>query len=57
MTGSAPEAGDQFQVGDLVDDTSVADLRELPPFANLLVWTMNSPYRMVDTPMPLPGSS
>jgi len=40
-----------------VDDTSVADLRELPPFANLLVWTMNSPYRMVDTPMPLPGSS
>jgi len=32
-------------------------LRELLPFANLLVWTMNSPYRMVDTPMPLPGSS
>ena len=40
------------RIGDLVDDTAGVDLRELPPFTTLLVWTMNSRYRVVVTQWP-----
>jgi hypothetical protein len=36
------------QIGDLVD----VHLRDLPPFTTLLVWTMNSLYRVVITHWP-----
>ena len=39
-------------IGDLVDDTGGVDLRDLPPFITLLVWTMNSVYRVVITHWP-----
>jgi len=40
------------RVGDLVDDTAGVHLRNLPPFSTLLVWTMNSVYRVVITQWP-----
>jgi hypothetical protein len=40
------------RIGDLVDDTAGVDLRDLPPFTTLLVWTMNSRYRVVVTEWP-----
>lgn len=40
------------RVGDLVDDTAGVHLRDLPPFTTLLVWTMNSLYRVVVTHWP-----
>ena len=39
-------------IGDLVDDTAGVHLRDLPPFTTLLVWTMNSLYRVVVTHWP-----
>ena len=39
-------------IGDLVDDTAGVHLRDLPPFTTLLVWTMNSLYRVVVTQWP-----
>jgi hypothetical protein len=39
-------------IGDLVDDTAGVHLRNLPPFITLLVWTMNSVYRVVITHWP-----
>lgn len=39
-------------IGDLVDDTAGVHLRGLPPFTTLLVWTMNSLYRVVVTQWP-----
>ena len=39
-------------IGDLVDDTAGVDLRGLPSFTTLLVWTMNSVYRVVVTQWP-----
>ena len=39
-------------IGDLVDDTPGVHLRDLPPFTTLLVWTMNSLYRVVVTHWP-----
>jgi hypothetical protein len=39
-------------IGDLVDDTAAVHLRDLPPFTTLLVWTMNSLYRVVVTHWP-----
>ena len=38
--------------GDLVDDTAGVRLRDLPPFTTLLVWTINSLYRVVITQWP-----
>jgi hypothetical protein len=35
------------RIGDLVDDTVGVHLSVLPPFTTLLVWTMNSLYRVV----------
>lgn len=35
------------RIGDLVDDTAGVHLCDLPPFTTLLVWTMNSLYRVV----------
>jgi hypothetical protein len=40
------------RIGDLVDDTAGVRLRDLPPFTTLLVWTMNSVYRVVITQWP-----
>lgn len=40
------------RIGDLVDDTAGVYLRGLPPFTTLLVWTMNSLYRVVVTSWP-----
>ena len=40
------------RIGDLVDDTEGVHLRDLPPFTTLLVWTMNSLYRVVVTQWP-----
>jgi hypothetical protein len=40
------------RIGDLVDDTAGVHLRDLPPFTNLLVWTMNSLYRVIVTHWP-----
>jgi len=40
------------RIGDLVDDTAGVRLRDLPPFTILLVWTMNSRYRVVVTRWP-----
>jgi hypothetical protein len=40
------------RIGDLVDDTAGVHLRDLPPSATLLVWTMNSLYRVVITQWP-----
>jgi hypothetical protein len=40
------------RIGDLVDDTAGVHLRKLPPFTTLLVWTMNSLYRVVVTQWP-----
>ena len=40
------------RIGDLVDDTPGVHLRDLPPFTTLLVWTMNSLYRVVVTHWP-----
>ena len=40
------------RIGDLVDDTAGVRLRDLPPFTTLLVWTMNSLYRVVITQGP-----
>ena len=40
------------RIGDLVDDTAGVHLRDLPPFTILLVWTMNSLYRVVVTQWP-----
>ena len=34
------------RIGDLVDDTVGVHLCDLPPFTTLLVWTMNSLYRV-----------
>ena len=39
-------------IGDLVDDTAGVDLLGLPSFTTLLVWTMNSMYRVVVTQWP-----
>jgi hypothetical protein len=35
------------RIGDLVDDAAGVHLRDLPPFTTLLVWTVNSLYRVV----------
>ena len=35
--------------GDVVNDIKRVDVRHLPPFTTLLVWTMNSLYRVVIT--------
>ena len=40
------------RIVDSVDDTAGVDLRDLPPFTTLLVWTMNSLYRVVVTQWP-----
>ena len=40
------------RIGDLVDDTAGVHLRDLPPCTTLLVWTMNSLYRVVVTQWP-----
>jgi hypothetical protein len=40
------------RIGDLVDDTAGVHLRDLPAFTTLLVWTMNSLYRVVVTRWP-----
>jgi hypothetical protein len=40
------------RIGDLVDDTAGVHLRDLPPFTTLLVWTLNSLYRVVITQWP-----
>jgi hypothetical protein len=40
------------RIGDLVNDTAGVHLRDLPPFTTLLVWTMNSVYRVVVTQWP-----
>ena len=40
------------RIGDLVDDTAGVQLRDLPLFTTLLVWTMNSVYRVVVTRWP-----
>ena len=40
------------RIGDLVDDTVGVHLRDLPPFTTLLVWTINSLYRVVVTEWP-----
>jgi hypothetical protein len=40
------------RIGDLVDDTAGVHLRDLPPFTTLLVWTMNSVYRVIITHWP-----
>ena len=40
------------RIGDLVDDLGGVDLREIPPFTTLLVWTKNSLYRVVVTEWP-----
>jgi hypothetical protein len=40
------------RIGDLVDDTPGVHVRDLPPFTTLLVWTMNSVYRVVITQWP-----
>lgn len=40
------------RIGDLVDDAAGVHLRDLPPFATLLVWTRNSVYRVVITHWP-----
>jgi hypothetical protein len=40
------------RIGDLVDDAAGVYLRDLPPFTTLLVWTMNSVYRVVITQWP-----
>ena len=40
------------RIGDLVDDTAGVHLRDLPPFTTLLIWTMNSLYRVVVTHWP-----
>ena len=40
------------RIGDLVDHTAGVHLRDLPPFTTLLVWTMNSLYRVVVTQWP-----
>jgi hypothetical protein len=40
------------RVGDFVEDITSVDLRDLPPFTTLLVWTTNSLYRMVITRWP-----
>ena len=40
------------RIGDLEDDTTGVHLRDLPPFTTLLVWTMNSLYRVVVTEWP-----
>ena len=37
---------------DIVNDSEGVDLRRLPPFTTLLVWTVNSVYRVVLTPGP-----
>jgi hypothetical protein len=40
------------RIGDLVDDADGVHLRDLPPFTTLLVWTMNSLYRVIVTHWP-----
>ena len=40
------------EIGDLVNDIAGVHLRDLPPFTGLLVWTMNSLYRVVITHWP-----
>jgi hypothetical protein len=40
------------RIGDLVDDTTGVDLRDLRSSTTLLVWTMNSLYRVVVTHWP-----
>ena len=40
------------RIGDLVDDIAGVHLHEVPPFTTLLVWTMNSLYRVVVTQWP-----
>ena len=40
------------RIGDLIDDSAAVHLRDLPPFTTLLVWTMNSLYRVVVTQWP-----
>lgn len=40
------------RIGSLVEDLAGVDLRTLPPFTTLLVWTMNSLYRVVITGWP-----
>jgi hypothetical protein len=40
------------RIGDLVEDTAGVHLRDLPPFTTLLVWTLNSLYRVVVTHWP-----
>ena len=53
MADSKPfRASTLDRIGDLVDDTAGVHLRELPPFTTLLVWTMNSLYRVVVTQWP-----
>ena len=38
--------------GDVMNDIKGVDVRHLPPFTTLLVWTMNSLYRVVITQQP-----
>lgn len=40
------------RIGDLLDDTAGVHLRDLPPFTTLLVWTVNSVYRVAITQWP-----
>ena len=40
------------RIGDLVDDAAGVYLRDLAPFTTLLVWTMNSLYRVIITRWP-----
>lgn len=40
------------RIGNLVDDTAGVHLRDLPPFTTLLIWTMNSLYRVFVTHWP-----
>jgi hypothetical protein len=40
------------RIGDLMDENSGVQLRDLPPFTTLLVWTVNSLYRVVVTQWP-----
>jgi hypothetical protein len=40
------------RIGDLVDDAAGVHLRALAPFTTLLVWTMNSLYRVIVTHWP-----
>ena len=40
------------RIGDVAEDAAGVNLRDLPPFTTLLVWTTNSLYRVVVTRWP-----